>query len=270
MTHFQDKLANTPILRDLFRALEKTLPKKRLLMLDYDGTLAPFRVERDRAVPYPGVSEILDRLMASGASRVVIVSGRAVKDLLPLLGLSSLPEIWGSHGLEHQFPDGTYHVRPIKLTVQRFFRDLQEWARKKGWDNACEAKPGGVAFHWRGLNEADQKKMKSEILDAWQNRAGKQYLEVHQFDGGIEFRLSGVNKGEVIRQLLDEVGSGVAAYLGDDLTDEDAFRALQGKGVGILVRTDFRPTAADVHLVPPEELLEFLRKWEEACKIFTG
>ena len=270
MTPFQKKLVDVPILRELFQSLQKTPPEKRLLMLDYDGTLAPFRVERDQAVPYPGVSEILDRLIASKTSRVVIVSGRAVKDLVPLLGLSLLPEIWGSHGLERQLPDGTYFVHPIEPAVQEFFLNLQKWAGGRGWDNACEMKPGGVAFHWRGLNEADQNKMKNEILAAWQNRAEEQHLKIHQFDGGIEFRLPGVNKGEVVRRLLKELGESTAAYLGDDLTDEDAFRALQGKGVGILVRKSFRPTAADVHIASPEELLEFLRKWEESCEIFTG
>lgn len=270
MTPFQKKLVDVPILRDLFQSLQKTPPEKRLLMLDYDGTLAPFRVERDQAVPYPGVSEILDRLIASEMSRVVIVSGRAVRDVRPLLRLSSLPEIWGSHGLERQLPDGTYSVHPIEPAVQDFFRNLQEWARERGWSSACEIKPGGVAFHWRGLDKTNQKKMESEILAAWQNPAEQQHLTVHQFDGGIEFRLAGVNKGEVVEQLLKELGGGTAAYLGDDLTDEDAFRALHGKGVGILVRKTFRPTTADVHLVPPEELLEFLREWEESCKSFTG
>ncbi|NOY76388.1 MAG: trehalose-phosphatase [Calditrichaeota bacterium] len=270
MTDFEKKLANTPILMDLFRALEKTPPEKRLLMLDYDGTLAPFRVERDQAVPYPGVSEILDHLIAAGTSRVVIVSGRAVTDLLPLLGLSSLPEIWGSHGLEHQLPDGTYRLHSVGLAVQQFFSDVQKWAHKKGWDEACEVKPGGVAFHWRSLNEAERERMKTEILDAWSEPARQHHLELLLFDGGVEFRLPGVNKGKVVRQLLDESDGGVAVYLGDDLTDEDAFRALRGRGVGILVRRDFRPTAADVHLVPPEELLEFLHKWENTCKIFTG
>ena len=73
---------------------------KRALLLDYDGTLAPFRVEPRKAFPYPGVRQVLNRLMRTQGIRIVIVTGRWIKDLLPLLQLEIQPEIWGSHGLE--------------------------------------------------------------------------------------------------------------------------------------------------------------------------
>jgi trehalose-6-phosphatase len=53
------------------------------------------------------------------------------------------------------------------------------------------------------------------------------------------------------------------AYLGDDLTDEDAFRALKGKGLSVLVRKESRTTEADCWLKPPDELLDFLKKWHK-------
>jgi len=53
----------------------------------------------------------------------------------------------------------------------------------------------------------------------------------------------------------------VAAYLGDDFTDEDAFTAIKGHGIGILVRKEFRPTEADIWIKPPDELLSFLSDW---------
>ena len=53
----------------------------------------------------------------------------------------------------------------------------------------------------------------------------------------------------------------VAAYLGDDLTDEDAFKAIKGKGIGVLVREEPRKTAADIWIKPPDELLSFLSNW---------
>ena len=72
----------------------------RVLMLDYDGTLAPFQVRPERATPYPGVREALEDLVEDGGTRVVIVSGRPAADLVPLLGLRQTPEIWGGHGWE--------------------------------------------------------------------------------------------------------------------------------------------------------------------------
>jgi trehalose-phosphatase len=86
----------------------------------------------------------------------------------------------------------------------------------------------------------------------------------HDFDGGIELRVPGRHKGFVVDAVLSEMGrETAAAYLGDDSTDEDAFKAIRGRGIGVLVRPQYRATAADFWLKPPEELLEFLERWHE-------
>jgi trehalose-phosphatase len=85
-------------LGDLFRSLGGAA--RRALMLDYDGTLAPFHVDPVRAEPYPGVREALAAILSAGHTRLVVVTGRATRDLLPLLRLNPGPEIWGSHGWE--------------------------------------------------------------------------------------------------------------------------------------------------------------------------
>src|SRR5690554_431273 len=77
---------------------------RRVLFLDYDGTLAPFRVQRNEAVPYPGVRRALALLQRGEHTRLVIVSGRACADVLLLLGLDDIPEVWGSHGWERRLP----------------------------------------------------------------------------------------------------------------------------------------------------------------------
>ena len=262
MTLFEKKPEANLILEPFFNDLKNAPPEKRLLMLDYDGTLAPFRIEREQAVPYSGVREILNRLILSKQTQVVIISGRAIADLIPLLGLKELPEIWGSHGLERRFPDGTGQKIEIDPSLRELFTEVKKWADQKGWGERCEVKPGSTALHWRGLSEPAQNQMKKAFLDAWAPPARRQDLLLKNFDGGIEIRLPGVNKGDAVRILLREKGKGaVAAYLGDDLTDEDAFHALRGKGLAVLVRKEFRPTAAALHLVPPEELLEFLSRW---------
>src|SRR5215475_13121650 len=74
---------------------------QRALLLDYDGTLAPFTVQRDQAVPYPGVKKLIKEISSLGNTRLVIVSGRAIGDFTGLLALDPSPEIWGSHGWEH-------------------------------------------------------------------------------------------------------------------------------------------------------------------------
>ena len=82
------------------------------------------------------------------------------------------------------------------------------------------------------------------------------------FDGGVELRTVGCNKQYAVKAVLSETAEASAiAYLGDDITDEDAFRAVKNRGLGVLVRPQFRETAADLWIRPPEELVEFMRHW---------
>ena len=78
-------------------------------------------------------------------------------------------------------------------------------------------------------------------------------------------RITGVSKAEAVKEILAESpADAVVAYLGDDLTDEDAFVALGARGAKILVSERSRPTAADIRLEPPEELLAFLDNWSSS------
>src|SRR5713226_10373047 len=81
----------------------------RALLLDYDGTLAPFTVDRARAFPYREIPELIVQIMRH-QTRVVLISGRPATELLFLSGIHPHPEIWGSHGAERLHPDGSYEV----------------------------------------------------------------------------------------------------------------------------------------------------------------
>src|ERR1700733_4063853 len=71
-----------------------------VLLLDYDGTLSPFKSKRDEAYPYPGVVEVLQEILQTGRTRLVVISGRDATEIFSLLSLSPRPEVWGSHGLQ--------------------------------------------------------------------------------------------------------------------------------------------------------------------------
>ncbi|MBI5618269.1 MAG: trehalose-phosphatase [Gammaproteobacteria bacterium] len=239
----------------------------RLLMLDYDGTLAPFRMEPHRARPYPGVCELLAEIMASGTTRVVIISGRWVRDLIPLLGLGRLPEIWGSHGRERLRPDGRYEFEEIPPSAMHALLKADAWEtdlRQAG--GRVERKPASLAIHWRGLPVARIERLRAHILARWDALPGREGLDLRQFDGGIEVVVRGCSKATAVETLLAEAGRGaISAYLGDDLTDEDALGAIYGRGLGVLVSDACRRTAAEAWLRPPQEVRKFLEQWIAAC-----
>lgn len=238
-----------------------------VLMLDYDGTLAPFRVRRNEALPYPGVREILGDIMRAGHTRLVIVSGRSTSDLLPLLALTPHPEIWGSHGWERLAADGSLTVAPMDENAQNGLHRASACLGQRQWANRLETKPGCLAVHWRGMKADARRDVEQHIRQAWEPIASQYGLDIKAFDGGMELRVPGRDKGDAVATLLAESPPGSSvAYLGDDLTDEDAFEALKGRGTGFLVRTEKRPSRADFHLMPPEQLLAFLHRWHDDRK----
>jgi trehalose-phosphatase len=249
---------------DFFEKVSRA--EKRALLLDYDGTLAPFNVERDKAFMYPGVAEIINAIFDAENTNLVLISGRTIKDLVPLLGLRRLPEIWGSHGTECLKTDGAYKVMELdERTLQRF-AETDRWFKDEGLEEHYEKKPTCRALHLRGVEKETAEEIKDKVLKNWSLITQDGTLDIHKFDGGIELRVAGKDKGYVVETILSEMGEGTAAaYLGDDLTDEDAFRAIKGKGVGALVRKELHPTKASMWLVPPEELIEFLLRWKRAC-----
>lgn len=235
------------------------------LLLDYDGTLAPFHVSPGLARPYPGISPLLDAIMQNGRTRVILISGRWTRDLLPLTGLKRTPEIWGSHGWERLFPDGRYEAATPNETALRGLAEADTWIEEIiALGGRTEQKPSGLAIHWRGLDPLTAGQIRNLVRENWAMQAQDTGLALHEFDGGIELRVPGRNKGQALETVLGEMPAAtVAAYLGDDLTDEDAFRALQGRGLSILVRAELRATAADLWLTPPHELIDFLTQWHK-------
>ena len=238
--------------------------RERVLMLDYDGTLAPFQVRPERVAPYPGIVKALDGVMQDEGTRVVIVSGRRAVDLVGLLPLKRQPEIWGGHGWERLLPDGVLTRQELAPEVQRTLGYASEIARELAADGGrIDRKPASVALHWRGLPVLAVAKIRARALSAWLPLAGGNDVELLSFDGGIELRARGYNKQRAVDAILAETAEDCAvAYLGDDITDEEAFSAVKARGIAILVRPHYRATLADIWIRPPRELLAFIRRWQ--------
>jgi trehalose-phosphatase len=240
---------------------------RSLLLLDYDGTLAPFHTERDQAWPYPGVAALLQEIVRNRRTRVVIISGRDVSDAISLLGIQPRPEFWGLHGLQRQKPDESAEISDLDEGIPEALSAADHWLEYQGLRPAAEFKTGSIAVHWRGLGECEAEAIRGRVLLGWIPIAERFGVDLLEFDGGVEIRPPQADKGDAVRALLREVDPGTpAAYLGDDTTDEPAFQAIDGRGLSVLVRPLWRETAAQLWLQPPEELLDFLTQWLQACR----
>ena len=237
------------------------------LLLDYDGILAPFCLNRQQAIPYPGMTALLQEITANGRTRVVIITGRSAHEVIPLLAVHPAPEIWGLHGAERLRPDGTCETPRVEEPVLRALAEADRWLREQGLHHRAEFKTGAVAVHWRGLDETMAAETRERVLLGWLPIAQSTPMELLEFDGGIEMRMPGKDKGDAVRTILGEIGPETpVAYLGDDITDERAFLALGTRGLTVLVRSEWRKTAAAVWIRPPEGLREFLTRWLHACR----
>ena len=251
--------------RQFFDKLSRA--RESALLLDYDGTLSPFQLDRDEAFPYPGVRVLLTEIMNTGHTRVVLITGRPAHEVVTLLGIGPHPEIWGAHGLQRLRSDGSCEMPHLDETVTQALGEADTWLDGLGLHHLAEHKPGGLAVHWRGLPAGEQSDICKIVLLGWMPVAHRVGMAVQEFDGGVEMRIPDRNKGDAVRTTLAEMDpEAPVAYLGDDETDEDAFDALSNRGLRVLVHPEWRGTTADVWLRPPAELLVFLCDWLEACR----
>jgi len=203
----------------------------------------------------------------AGRTRLAIVTGRDAREIPALLGLQPPPEVWGAHGLQRLWPDGACEMPEIPPAAARSLDDARRWLNDQGLQNLAETKPGCIAVHWRGFEEAAASELRGRILLGWFRIAERGALKLLEFDGGVEMRTLAFDKGDAVRTILNEVGPDVPiAYLGDDATDEHAFQVLGQHGLTVLVRPVPRRSSAQVWLEAPSGLMEFLARWLQATE----
>ncbi|MBI5060592.1 trehalose-phosphatase [candidate division KSB1 bacterium] len=232
---------------------------RRFLGLDYDGTLAPFKIERMKARPLPGTEQLVTTIARDASTRVAVLSGRPISELLKLLGPLEI-EMAGAHGWELRRAGGGI-VRRLPESPQS---DGLEAAYLRAQDTTyrpkLERKVASLAFHSRGALE--QSVGEETIKGLWLPIALEYGLELREFNGGIELRAPGFNKGTALLELLKtEPNDSFVVYIGDDDTDEDAFEALKGRGLGLRVGGYGLRTAAAGRLANCEAVQDFLRMW---------
>ncbi len=256
-------------LDDFFAALSGA--PRSILLLDYDGTMAPFRVDRFQAIPFAGVRELLRRIQASGKTRMAVVTGRPAGEIAPMLGLDAPLEVWGLHGAERIHRDGRRELEFASSAALQLLEELRARLKRDSFGGLLEDKANGVVMHWRGVPPRKAVQIERKTRELFEVAAQTDGLSLLNFEAGVELRV-GRDKGGAVESILEEERAETgrdapAAYLGDDLTDEAAFRAVNassGPNLSVLMRRAWRETAADIWLRPPGELRAFLARWAAA------
>jgi len=240
------------------------------LLLDYDGTLAPFRVDRFQARLWAGVRELLVRIERQGRTRMAVITGRSAYEIVPLLGIDPSPEIWGLHGAERLFPNGRRELEQASPAAREKLDGLRALLERDSLGGLFEDKANGAVIHWRGASARKARLIEQRARALFEPLARMHGLTLLKFEAGVELRV-GRDKGGAVETILREAGPGApVAYLGDDLTDEAAFRAVNSvrpHSLSVLMRRQWHETEADVWLRPPVELRGFLEEWLLACAL---
>lgn len=234
--------------------------RRPVVFLDYDGTLTPIVGRPDLAIMSDEMRAAVRRLAA--LCKVAIISGRDRVDVERLVALDELVYA-GSHGFDIAGPGGLRieHEQGAAFTVavERASALLQ--AALAPIDGALvEPKRFGVAVHYRQVAGRDLASVEASVDRVLENvpdlrkTHGKKVFELlPRFDW---------DKGRAVLWLLDtldlERPEALPFYLGDDTTDEDAFRALAGRGIGIVVGDSGAETAAVYRLSDTEAVGRFL------------
>jgi trehalose 6-phosphate phosphatase len=242
----------------------RTRAGRLLLALDYDGTLTGIVPRPDDADLDPETGAVLRRLTARPDTDVAIVSGRALEDIRARVGI---PGVYyaGNHGLEIEGP-GLQCVHAEAAAVRPVLAGCAELLRPR-----VEAQPGAsledkgltVSVHFRQVE--DQSAANSLVDDVTQAVAACPGLRITMGKKVVEIRPDvSWDKGRATRFLLDSLQAGAGSmlpvlYVGDDQTDEDAFRAIADRGTGVIVA--YPPpadTAATAYLRDPSEVTALL------------
>jgi alpha,alpha-trehalase len=237
--------------------------RQPVVCLDFDGTLSEIVSDPDAATLVDGAAKALEHLATQ--CPVAILSGRDLTDIRDRVGL---PGIWyaGSHGFELVGPDGSHYHNdaaaaavPVLESVANELRS--ELAHTPG--ARVEHKRYAVAVHYRNVSP---ERLGDTI--ATTRRLGHRHgLRVTNGRKVVELRPDiDWDKGAALGWIRDRIqhpDRTLPIYIGDDLTDEDAFDAIRVNGIGVVVRHDedrARPTAAQFTLNNPGEVCEFLRR----------
>lgn len=231
-----------------------------LLVLDFDGTLAPIVDHPDLATPAPGAIDLLRQLLA--VTEVAVVSGRPIVEVRRRLGDLSAAYA-GGHGAELVLADGTDAplVDPDSVggTLDRAERAIRALVDDEaGW--LVERKQASLAIHHRLADETSVATHGPRVQALLEHHAGEPPgFQVLAGKAVMELRPRGADKGRALERILQHTPHRLPLVIGDDVTDEDAFEVARSRGGrAILVADSARPSLATDRIADPDAVIRLL------------
>jgi len=243
-------------LDDVTRAV--TGAARILLLLDFDGTLAPI-VERPELAKLPQATRsLLLALDAEPRVSVAVISGRSIADLRERVGLALI--FAGNHGLEIEGPGLMFRPPDLTDTLSLMPTLASDLSKRLAAINGVliENKGPSLSIHYRNVNDERVADVLDAVTSAWTPHS--QLLELHMGKKVVEIRPRVEwNKGKAAQWILEHVGDErvLPVCIGDDTTDEDIFRALPDS---ISIKVGEEDTAARYRVLTPEQVRLFLHE----------
>jgi trehalose 6-phosphate synthase/phosphatase len=240
---------------------EFKLAPKRCILLDYDGTLAPYQKLPQMASPSTDLIRLLNELTADPTNEIVIISGRDVDTLEKWLGHLPLNMI-AEHGACVKFKGKSWQENvPVNTDWKEQVRPMMQLFVDRCAGSFIEEKKTTLAWHYRNTN-AELGFMRSrELRNSLLQLTANTSLQVIDGNRVLEVRMIGVDKGAASLKMLETLQPDFILSLGDDATDEDMFRALRDRAH--TVKIGRANTAARFTILSQREVLPFLRRFAE-------
>lgn len=232
---------------------------RRCILMDYDGTLAPFQKNPALAAPSEELIELLQQLTNDTSNEVVIISGRDANTLDAWLG--KLPvHLVAEHGAAVRNKNEEWKETATMSTEWKDrIRPLMELFASRCAGSFIEEKKSTLAWHYRNchpeLGFTRSRELRNNLLQLTANTP----LQVIDGNKVLEVRLIGVDKGATAINLLNNINPDFILCIGDDTTDEDMFRMLKDRAYTIKIRRG--NTAAQYTILSQKDVFPFLRRF---------